>query len=106
MQSMVDEMYDEFIDVVVDGRDMDEDTVRELADGRVYTGKPAEENGRVDEVGTYDEALAALKDDNALADAAVIEYNNNIDFFTSFVASINTLFTKDTLHIDTIKSMV
>src|SRR5699024_6759864 len=50
MQSMVDEMYDEFIDVVVDGRGMDEGTVRELADGRVYTGKQAEENGLVDEV--------------------------------------------------------
>src|SRR5690625_2843781 len=106
MQSMVDEMYDEFIDVVVDGRGMDEGTVRELADGRVYTGKQAEENGLVDEVGTYDDALAALKDDYDLEDAAVIEYNNNLDFFTSFGASMNNLFNKDNLNLDTIKSMV
>src|SRR5699024_11870652 len=88
MQSMVDEMYDEFIDVVVDGRGMDEGTVRELADGRVYTGKQAEENGLVDEVGKYDDALAALKDDYNLEDAEVIELNNIIILFTSFGASM------------------
>src|SRR5699024_1415539 len=84
MQSMVDEMNVALIDVVVDGRGMDEGTVRELAGGRVYTGKQAGENGLVGEVGTYDDALAALKDDYDLEDAAVIEYNNNLDFFTSF----------------------
>src|SRR5699024_11392003 len=79
MQSMVDEMYDEFIDVVVDGRGMDEGNVRELADGRVYTGKQAGENGLVDEVGKNDDALAALEDDYDLTDSEVKDKNNNLD---------------------------
>src|SRR5699024_7994229 len=37
LQSMIDEMYGEFVDVVSEGRDMDEKTVRKLADGRIYT---------------------------------------------------------------------
>src|SRR5699024_10053315 len=102
MQSMDDKMYDEDIDVVEDGDDMDECTVRKLADGRVYTGKQAEENGLVYEVGTYDDSLAALKDDYDLEGAAVTEYNNNLDCFTSFGASMNNLFNKDNLNLDTI----
>src|SRR5699024_12541216 len=90
----------------VEWRSMDEGSVRQIADGRAYTGQQAEEDGLVDEVGTYDDARGALKDDYDLEDAAVIEYNNNLDFFTSLRASMNNLFNKDNLNLDTIKSMV
>ena len=39
LQSMIDEMYGDFVDVIVDGRHMDEAKVRKLGDGRVYTGR-------------------------------------------------------------------
>ena len=35
LQSLVDEAYSQFIEIVCDGRDMDEKTVRSLADGRL-----------------------------------------------------------------------
>lgn len=106
MQSMVDEMYDEFIDVVVDGRDMDEGTVRELADGRVYTGNQAEENGLVDEVGNYEDALDALKEDHDLEDAAVVEYGGDMDFLTTFGASVKGFLNKDKLNFQSIQEMI
>lgn len=56
-QSMIDEAYQQFVDVVAQGRQMAADRVRELADGRVYTGKQAKELGLVDEFGDLPEAI-------------------------------------------------
>ena len=43
------------------GRKMPVEKLRELAGGRVYTGRQAKENGLVDELGTLDDAIAEAK---------------------------------------------
>lgn len=63
IQSIVDTMFQDFVNVVADGRDMSEEQVRELADGRIYLGGEAIENGLVDQEGYFDDALGALKED-------------------------------------------
>src|SRR5690625_1446892 len=83
LQSMIDEMYDEFVQVIVDGRQMDEAKVREVGDGRVYTGKQAQEVGLVDEVGNFDDTLAALKNEQNLENAQVIQYGMGLGFFNN-----------------------
>jgi protease IV len=57
LQSMVDDVFDQFISVVAEGRDMSPQRVRELADGRVYTGRQAKELGLVDEIGNFYSAI-------------------------------------------------
>lgn len=57
LQTMVDEMYDSFVKQIAKGRNMPEEKVRELADGRVYTGKQAKELELVDQLGNYYDAL-------------------------------------------------
>src|SRR3990170_2654271 len=47
-QSMVDEIYDGFVQVVVQGRGLAEEEVREIADGSVYTGRRALDLGLID----------------------------------------------------------
>lgn len=59
LQGIVNQLYDEFIAVVANGRKMDTAAVRALADGRVYTGKQARQLGLVDEIGNYYDALEA-----------------------------------------------
>lgn len=59
LQKMVNEMYDQFVNVVSEGRKMPAEKVRTLADGRVYTGRQAKELGLVDEIGNYYDALDA-----------------------------------------------
>src|SRR3712207_8968889 len=44
-------LFRSFVEVIVEGRDLPEDQVRELADGRVYSGLQAESLGLVDELG-------------------------------------------------------
>lgn len=59
LQGMINDIYEQFIDVVAKGRKMDRDKVRKLADGRIFTGRQAKELGLVDELGNYYDALQA-----------------------------------------------
>jgi protease IV len=57
LQDMVDDIFEQFISVIAEGRDMDPQVVRRLADGRVYTGRQALELGLVDEIGNFYTAI-------------------------------------------------
>jgi len=57
MQSMIDEYYDLFVDLIAAGRNMDNTTVRGLADGRIYTARQALELDLIDEICTWEKAL-------------------------------------------------
>lgn len=57
-QAMIDEAYDAFVKVVADGRGLDEGTVREFADGRICTGKQAQELNLVDSLGYLPDVIA------------------------------------------------
>ena len=61
LQSLVNDMYDQFVAMVAAGRHMDEAKVRALADGRAYTGKQALGLGLVDAIGGEREAKAWLE---------------------------------------------
>lgn len=75
LQSIVDTMFQDFVDVVVDGRGMSEEQVRELADGRIYLGGEAISNGLVDQEGYFDDALTALKEEVG-GTPHVVEFGN------------------------------
>lgn len=57
IQVMVDDIYNQFVAVVVEGRKMDEKEVRKLADGRIFTGNQAKQLGLVDELGNMYDAI-------------------------------------------------
>jgi len=57
MQSMIDEYYDLFVELITVGRNMDNTTVRGLADGRIYTARQALDLGLIDEICTWEKAL-------------------------------------------------
>ena len=60
-QGLVDEAYDQFVNVVSEGRNMNLNKVIGLADGRIYTAKQAKANGLIDEIGSRDEAVSDMK---------------------------------------------
>ncbi len=59
VRALVAQVHEQFIADVAAGRGMDLAELRRLADGRVYTGEQAKENGLVDELGGMHEALLA-----------------------------------------------
>jgi protease-4 len=58
-QSLIGDMYDQFVAAVAESRNLQKDQVRKLADGRVYTGQQALKYGLVDELGTLQDAIDA-----------------------------------------------
>ena len=56
LQALVMDMYEQFVGMVAVGRHMDPARVRELADGRAYTGRQALQLGLVDQIGGETEA--------------------------------------------------
>lgn len=66
MQSLVDDSYNRFVKAVMDGRKMDEATVRTLGDGRIYSANQALENGLIDKIGSLDDAIEAMRNDCGL----------------------------------------
>ncbi len=66
--SSVNDIYNDFIGLVAEGRDLPEATVREIAEGKVWTGRDALEIGLVDELGTLDDATAAAAELAGLED--------------------------------------
>ncbi|MBF1136764.1 MAG: signal peptide peptidase SppA [[Eubacterium] sulci] len=66
MQSLVDDSYNRFVKAVMDGRKMDEATVRTLGDGRIYSANQAIENGLIDKIGSLDDAIEAMRNDCGL----------------------------------------
>jgi protease-4 len=73
-QSIVDDYYDEFVHVIVEGRGLPEERVREIADGRVYSAKQAKELGLVDSFGELDEAAGVARELAGVEEATVVRY--------------------------------
>lgn len=74
LQGMVDDIFSQFVEVVATGRHLPVDQVRELADGRVFTGRQAKSLGLVDGLGNFQDAvekaaeMAGIQDDYTTVD--------------------------------------
>ncbi|MFH1428774.1 MAG: signal peptide peptidase SppA [Candidatus Margulisiibacteriota bacterium] len=60
-ENVMQKTYDQFILAVAKGRDIPETEVRKLAEGRLYTGSQAVQNGLVDEMGNFSWAVTVAK---------------------------------------------
>ncbi|MDQ3639190.1 MAG: S49 family peptidase [Actinomycetota bacterium] len=85
LQSYVDESYDGFVEVIVEGRGLPEDEVRELADGRVYSGLQAESLGLVDELGNLERAAEVSAELAGVNDATVVRYQRRAPGITELL---------------------
>ena len=59
IQSLVDIIYDKFLTIVSDTRNMSKQQVNTIAQGRVWSGQEAQNIGLVDELGGLNEAIAS-----------------------------------------------
>jgi protease IV len=57
LQGLVDNVHGQFVSAVAKGRKMPEAKVRDLADGRIFSGEQAKELGLVDELGGLENAI-------------------------------------------------
>lgn len=94
IQAIVDEYYDEFVDVIAQGRDMEEDRVRELGDGRIYTGRQALEEGLVDDLGSLEDAISAMREELG-SNYQVVSNDEFLNFGNLFGLTLQQLFGND-----------
>ena len=89
-RGILDQVYEDFVSVVVESRGLSPDTVRDLADGSIYTGQQALDLGLVDSVGTRQAAIdEAAERGNIEGDPRVIELRSQptlLEMFYGFQA--------------------
>ena len=74
LQNGTDTMYNIFLNRVAQGRDMTKDAVHEIAQGRVWSGDKALNNGLVDVIGDLDDAIAIAANSAGLENYNLKEY--------------------------------
>ena len=57
VQDAIDNVHQQFIEAVANGRKMDREKVAQIADGRILTGEQAKQLGLVDEMGNLQDAI-------------------------------------------------
>ena len=74
MQSRTDAYYELFLNKVAEGRGMTRDEVHAIAQGRIWSGQRALENGLVDRLGTLEDAIDAAASLAGLEEYRLKEY--------------------------------
>jgi protease-4 len=93
LQGLVMDMYDQFVEMVATGRHMDPDKVRQLGDGRAYTGRQALKLGLVDAIGDERQARAWLADTHGVSAKLPVEDVTTRGLASRmFAGSLSTLF--------------
>jgi len=57
LQGVMDNVHEQFMKAVSEGRKIKMEEVRKIADGRIFTGEQAKTNGLVDDLGTLEDAI-------------------------------------------------
>ncbi|ALC84712.1 hypothetical protein AM499_01965 [Bacillus sp. FJAT-22090] len=95
LQVMLNDSYEDFVDIIEQGRNMTEAEVKKVADGRIVNGRQAVEAGLADEIGFIEDVIQAIKTDNDLEDAEVFEYGYSPSFSSLFAMKAQSFFGVD-----------
>ena len=85
LQEMIDESYEEFVDIIEVGRGMSESDVKKVADGRILSGSQAIKAGLVDELADVEQVIENLRQDYDLKDAELFEYGYETESWQSLL---------------------
>lgn len=92
LQEMINDSYERFVNIIVEGREMTDADVRKVADGRILNGRQAIEAGLADDYGKVSDAISALQEDYNLENATVFEYTMTDNWSSLFGVKLQSLF--------------
>jgi protease-4 len=81
MQSVVDDLYQHFFDIVCKGRNLDADTLAPLAEGQVFTAQNALEHGLIDQIGYWKDVRHAVRNLLDRKKVRIVRYESQEPFF-------------------------
>ena len=106
IQGNVDRLYNDFIEIVANGRGISTEEASLIAKGRVWSGVDALEVGLIDQIGSLDDAIDKAKDLAAIKDYYLKEYDktkNNISLIIEFLNLFsykNDLEMRDNIYVN------
>jgi len=74
MQTLIDNIHDQFVRDVATGRKRGTEEIRALADGRLFTGEQAKDLGLIDRFGNFQDALDRAAELSGIRGKPVILY--------------------------------
>lgn len=104
MQDLIDEAYEQFLGVVCEGRNLPEEDVRPIADGRILSAQQALDAKLIDGICTEEEALQMMIDENSL-DECEVEYLAP-ETNTSILSYLEAFVTKDSTELAEYKAIL
>lgn len=106
---VVADFYNMFIDIVTERRNLPRDKVKELADGRVFSGRQAKALGLIDAIGAEEEARKWLFNIHKLADSLPVKdvqiANEGLPWVDWFDSKIEKVFFSERLSLDGVISL-
>ena len=94
-QTEIEHGYDRFLEIVSKGRQLSKTQVDKLAQGQVWLGSDAFQNGLVDEIGSFNEAVNKAEQlVNQRQDTAVQDFS--VEWFTDDNVSLISTLLRDT----------
>ncbi|TYQ15025.1 UNVERIFIED_CONTAM: protease-4 [Acetivibrio alkalicellulosi] len=108
IQSMVDEIHEQFLDVVSQGRNIEKSKLRSIADGRIYSASQAKDVGLIDEIGTLDDAIDEVASRAELSNPNVLKYkHDSLGFLSSFLGDFKgTIFSRRSIGLSELEKQV
>ena len=81
LNNIIKSMQLEFINILSENRDIDNETLRIISDGRIFTGKQAKELNLIDFIGSKNDAINWLKEKaNVPLDIDIIDYSKETQY--------------------------
>ncbi|HKK01295.1 MAG TPA: signal peptide peptidase SppA, partial [Desulfuromonadales bacterium] len=87
LQGLLDDVHQQFIQSVADGRHLSFDKVKSLADGRIFSGRQAKALGLVDRLGDFQDAIKVAAKLGKIQGKPHVAYppKEKVDFFKYFL---------------------
>ena len=73
IQLIIDNMHKQFLELVIKSRNLNQESILKISDGRIFTGLQAKEINLVDEIGDEQDAINWLKEQSKLDDSIEIK---------------------------------
>ncbi|MBT1279622.1 signal peptide peptidase SppA [Thermoanaerobacter sp. CM-CNRG TB177] len=74
LRGVIEDTFQQFLEIVSEGRKMPIDKVKELADGRIFTGRQALKVGLVDKLGDFYDAVDIAAKESGIQGKPVLKY--------------------------------
>ena len=105
-QKLVDSAFSRFVNVVADGRDMSKDDVKKLADGRIYDGSQAVENGLIDSIGDLEDAYKDMTKEYNLSDPLAVKKVDVLSNFSKYLPGFKSQVNNPKSELEVLKDLM